>query len=192
MKNIEIEIQVQVEKIKPLLLFLASKGSNLKTNRQIDTYYTPSHIDFTLKRPVNEWLRLRDSDGTYSITYKNWHQDKHGKSQYCDEYETTLKEIKQMKLIFAALGIKQIAEVDKERSTFIFEDFEISVDQVKKLGDFVEIEYKGKGATIQSNEITRKMISLLKEIGVGKIYRNYVGYPFQIMFPDEVKIEEYN
>jgi len=34
------------------------------------------------------------------------------------------------------------------------------------------------------------MIKFLKNIGCGKIKRNYVGYPFQLLFPSEVKLEE--
>lgn len=34
------------------------------------------------------------------------------------------------------------------------------------------------------------MVKFLKNIGVGKIKRNYVGYPSQLLFPDQVKWEE--
>jgi len=34
------------------------------------------------------------------------------------------------------------------------------------------------------------MVNFLKSIGCGKIERNYVGYLFQLLFPEEVKFEE--
>ena len=134
---------------------------------------------------------MRDANGAYSITYKNWHHDKDGKSRYCDEYETKIDNLEQMKLIFKSLDLKQIATVDKQRAKFSHGEYEISIDRVKDLGDFVEIEYKGKKEVNNAKKITDEMISFLKKNNVGKIYRNYVGYPFQILFPNEAELEEY-
>lgn len=33
------------------------------------------------------------------------------------------------------------------------------------------------------------MVDFLKQVGCGKIIRNYVGYPFLMLFPSEVKYE---
>jgi adenylate cyclase class 2 len=191
MSNIEIEIQVQVEKVASLLKFLKSKGKDLGTSRQIDIYYTPAHKNYIAKKPVDEWLRLRDTDGIYSITYKNWHHDKDGKSRYCDEYETAVKDIKQIKLLFKALDVKETVKVDKNRSKYKYGKYEISIDKVKNLGSFVEIECKGDRDVKDAKKITDEMILFLKNLNVGKIYRNYVGYPFQILFPNEIELEEY-
>ena len=192
MSNTEIEIQVQVERIAPLLKLLKSEGTSSGSSKQIDIYYTPAHKNYISKKPVDEWLRLRDDDdGEYSTTYKNWYHDKNGKSQYCDEYETKIDDLEQMKLLFKSLGIKKIAEVDKRRSKYIYKDYEVLIDKVKGLGDFVEIEYKGSKGARNAKIITDDMISFLKKTGVGKIHRNYVGYPFQILFPDDIELEEY-
>jgi hypothetical protein len=53
----------------------------------------------------------------------------------------------------------------------------------------VEIEYRGEDDNIDPSKITEEMISLLKGLKVGKIERNYVGYPFMLLFGDEVKHE---
>ena len=92
-KNIEIEIQVNVENSKPLIEFLEKDGVFQSEKRQIDEYFSPALKDFLTTRPVAEWLRLRDADGKYSINYKNWHFDKNGKSHYCDEFETKLESV---------------------------------------------------------------------------------------------------
>ena len=55
----------------------------------------------------------------------------------------------------------------------------------------MEIEYIGKDEKVNPEEITEKMINLLKKIGCGKIKRDYVGYPFRLLFPKEEKFEEY-
>jgi adenylate cyclase class 2 len=190
MDNIEIEIQVNVENIKPLLGFLEKNADFQKENRQIDEYFSPVHRNFTEPRPVEEWLRLRDSGGKYSLNYKKWHFDEKGKSHYCDEYETEIKDLNQLKKILDALNFKPLVKVDKVRKVWIYKDYEIAVDTVKGLGDFVEIEYIGNDNEVNPQKVTDEMIGFLKSMPCGKIERNYVGYPFQLLFPNEVKLEE--
>jgi adenylate cyclase, class 2 len=188
--NKEIEIQVQIENSKDLKAFLKRKARFIGEERQIDKYFSPKHRDFLKVRPVVEWLRLRDSSGKLSINYKNWHVDKEGRSHFCDEYETPIGSIKQLENIFAPLGINRITVVDKTRKIYLYKDFEVSIDSIKGLGDFVEIEYKGKLTKQNPQAITNEMIKFLKDLNCGKISRNYVGYPFQLLFPKEVKVEE--
>jgi len=186
----EIEIQVQIEHSKDLISFLKKKAKFIGKERQIDKYFSPKHRDFLKVRPVVEWLRLRDSSGKLSINYKNWHVDKEGRSHFCDEYETPIGSIKQLESIFAPLGINQITVVDKTRKIYMYKNYEVSIDSIKGLGDFVEIEYKGKLGKKKPTDITKEMVKFLKDLNCGKISRNYVGYPFQLLFPKEVKIEE--
>jgi len=187
--NIEIEIQVNVENSKPLIEFLEKNGNFQSEKRQIDEYFSPAHRDFIATRPVAEWLRLRNTEEKYSINYKNWHFDKNDKSHYCDEFETKIENIEPAKKILAVLNFKSLVVVDKLRKIWTYNDFEIAVDSVKSLGDFVEIEYIGKDAQVNPEKVTGEMIDFLKKIGCGKITRNYVGYPFLMLFPSEVKYE---
>lgn len=185
-KFIEIEIQVKIEDKKALLNFLKKNGRLQGKKHQVDEYFTPSHRDFASARPINEWLRLRNADGEYSINYKHWYRDKKGESTYCDEYETGIEDIAKVKKIFSILDFKPLVKVDKTREIWRYGDYEIGIDSVKNLGEFVEIEYKG-GKKVNPKETTNAMIRLLKKIGCGKIERNHVGYPFQLLFPNEVK-----
>ncbi len=188
--NIEIEIQVKIENSQPLLDFLTKAAEFKFENRQIDEYFTPVQRDFTAVRPVKEWLRLRDADRKYSINYKNWHYDEGGKSNYCDEFETKIEDIDQIRKILSALNFESIVVVDKVRKIWTYKDYEVAIDSVKNLGDFVEIEYIGKDEKADPKKITEEMVNFLKDIDCGKIMRNYVGYPFQLLFPAEVKLEE--
>ncbi len=189
MENTEIEIQVKIEKSQPLLNFL-EKNAEFKTQKhQIDEYFTPVHHDFTNVRPVKEWLRLRNAEGNYSINYKNWHFDDQGKSHYCDEYETKIEDLDKLKKILIALNFKSLTIVNKTRRTWLYKNYEIAIDSVKNLGDFVEIEYMGEEENFEPKKITEEMISFLKKIDCGKIERNYLGYPFLLLFPNEAKWE---
>lgn len=189
-KNIEIEIQVQVENIKPLVRFLNTNAKKIIKTRQIDEYFIPKHRNFLAKKPVSEWLRLRNANGNYSINYKNWYHGEDGKSHHRDEYETKIEDIKQLHLIFKSLNIKPIVKVDKTRTSYLYKKYEVSIDRVESLGDFVEIEYKGKSDGKNAKEVADEMGQFLKSFKVGKIYRNYVGYPFQLLFPKGFKLEE--
>lgn len=190
MKSIEIEIQVQVEKIKPLENFLKKNAKFEGEYHQIDEYFTPAHRNFIAKKPTDEWLRLRNANGKFSINYKNWHHDKDGKSHHCDEHETEVVDINKMRYIFESIDIKPIVVVDKIRKIYRYKKYEIALDEVKKLGDFVEIEYKGKATKKDASKIAQEMGDFLKSLKLGKIARNYNGYPFIMLFPKEVKYEK--
>jgi len=157
---------------------------------QIDEYFVPAHRNFINVRPAKEWLRLRNTDGVYSVNYKNWHINKVGKGHYCDEYETRIQDQDQMKKIFKALDLKPIVTVSKQRENWIYKDYKISIDSVSGLGDFVEVEYIGREKDVEPEKITEEMIEFLKGIGCGKIKRNYRGYPFLLLFPKEGDYEE--
>ncbi len=189
MKDIEIEIQVRVGQTKKLLEFLESNAQFVAEEYQKDEYFTPAHRDFAAIKPIAEWLRLRES-GKGSITYKNWHYGEDGKSTHCDEYETKVDDIDQMRKIFSVLDIKPVIVVEKTRKTWVYENYEIALDQITDLGEFVEIEYKGDAVAADSERITKEMVVFLKELDCGTIERNNGGYPFMILYPGEVKFEE--
>ncbi len=188
-QNIEIEIKVNVENSESLIEFLEKNGNFQSEKRQIDEYFSPAHRDFISMRPVAEWLRLRDAEGTYSINYKDWQYDTNGKSHYCKEFETKVESIESMQKILSALNFNSIAVIDKLRKIWTYGDYEIAVDLVKNLGDFIEIEYIGKDDTVNPEKITEEMIDFLKKVSCGKITRNYLGYPFLLLFPSEAKYE---
>jgi adenylate cyclase class 2 len=186
----EIEIQVQVERSKKLLSFLKKEAKFIGEKHQVDKYFSPIHRNFIGVRPVDEWLRLRDSSGKFSINYKNWHHNKKdGRTDFCDEYESEIESLEQLEHIFKVLDIKGVTIVDKTRKLYLYKNYEIAIDSLKDLGDFVEIEYKGKWGKIKPRDVTNEMINFLKSFDCGKISRNYVGYPFQLLFPKEVKYE---
>lgn len=186
MQDIEIEIQVKIGDRSKLGAFLAKEAKPVGKIYQKDEYYTPQHRNFVGVRPAAEWLRLRESSGN-SITYKNWYYKQDGTSDYCDEYETKLDNIEQMRKIFAALDIQPLITVEKTRELWHYKDYEVALDHVTGLGDFVEVEFKGNTKNVDPEKITADMIKFLKRTGCGKIEINHLGYPFMLLYPAEVK-----
>ncbi len=177
MKETEIELQAKVEHTEPLLDFLEKEADFESENHQIDEYFTPEHRDFLEPRLIQEWLRIRDSNGKYSINYKKWHFDKEGRGLYADEHETKIENIETMRKILEKLDFKPVVVVDKKRKIWKYKDYEISVDSVKDLGDFVEIEYYGKRYHDDHKKIMEEMVSFLKNLGCGTLEINHSGYP---------------
>ena len=93
-----------------------------------------------------------------------------------------------MRKIFEVLNFKKIAVVDKVRKVWTHGDYEIAVDAVKDLGDFVEVELL-TDKEVDAPKIIAEMIDFLKKAGCGKLEKNSVGYPFMLLFKDEVVIE---
>lgn len=190
-KEIEIEIQVRIGSDKNLLKFLKKNAEFKYESYQKDEYFTPAHRDFIATKPIVEWLRLRDSNGKHSITYKNWKYTKSGKSRnFGDEYESELENLDKLKKIFKALDFKKVTTVEKTRKVWRYKDYEISVDSVDGLGEFVEIEHYGVDEIKTPEEITAEMIEFLKEIGCGKVEQNQVGYAYLSIYGEEGQFEE--
>ena len=177
MKETEIELQTKIEHTTPLLEFLEKEAHFESENHLRDEYFTPAHRDFLETRPIEEWFRLRDSDGKCSVNYKRWHFDKEGRGLYADEYETKIENIDIMRKILESLNFKFIVVVDKKRKIWKYKDYEISMDSVKNLGDFVEIEYYGERHHDDHKEIIGEMIAFLKNLGCGTLEINHSGYP---------------
>ena len=189
MSKKEIEIQVQVENSQPLLEFLKEQAVFKYEQRQVDEYFSPKDNDYLKKRPVREWLRLRSEGKVNSINHKYWQDSDDGKTHYCDEHEVQVDDSQSMKKILLALDFRSIVTVDKLRKVWHFKDYEISLDGVKGLGDFIEIEYIGQDETVDPKKVTEGMVDFIKDKKCGEIKRNYRGYPFMLLFSDEVEYE---
>lgn len=177
----EIEIKVKVEKTENLKSFLEKEAKKEYVDQQVDEYYTPAHRNFTVADPIVEWLRLRDSKGKFSINYKHWKHEEDGRSHYCDEYESKIENIENLRKILLATDFKHLVTVNKLRSVWTYKDYEISMDTVEDLGDFIEIEYKGNTENVVPAEITAQMETFLNDIGCGNLERDFKGYPYLLL-----------
>jgi adenylate cyclase, class 2 len=176
----EIELKVTIEYVQPLLSLLEKEGSFSYEDHQIDYYYVPAHRNFLAEKPIKEWLRLRDSNGTFYITYKKRYYNADGTSNHADEHEVEIKNLETGKKIFEVLNFVPIITVDKIRKAWRYKEYEICVDKVADLGDFVEIEYKGT-RMVEPNAETDEMMKFLEGLNCGKIVRPRKGYPWMLL-----------
>ena len=141
MKNIEVELKFPLLN-KDELIKKLNKVAKLEKEEdyQKDVYYIPIHRNFLDKKPVSEWLRLRETKKGFSINYKNWHKKDNPKTVSCDEFETKIESIESIKKILKCLDFNEIVTVEKIRSVWTYKNVEIAIDQIKELGNFIELE----------------------------------------------------
>ena len=180
LKNIEVELKFPLLNSEDLIkkLNLITKTGK-QADFQQDTYYNASHRDFLAKKPVSEWLRLRESSKGFSLNYKNWHTDSNVKTTFCDEYETKVENIDAVEKILKCLDFKPLIVVDKKRSIWLYKNTEIAIDEVKELGFFLEIEAKGNFATVE--EAREQLYLILEEIEANVGEQDFEGYPFLLL-----------
>ena len=139
-KEVEIKLAVEpavFDRIKKELRTAYGPG---KVSIQVDDYYTPAHRNFISPEFPFEWLSIRRRGGRAILNYKHFHPEGCDKFTHCDEIETELASPDQTEKIFAAMDIKKLITVEKEREKFVIGDFEVSMDSVKDAGFFIEVE----------------------------------------------------
>jgi len=167
----ENEIKFKIANLTSLLTNLEKKNCKFtKESHQIDTVYvkqeTPG-IHIVSGEPVvrvrregnKQWLTLKReiSDGAFM------------------EHELETSQSEEIFHILTNLGMKHFVEIDKERKTGTIDDFNICLDKVKNLGDFLEIEYLTE--LEWENELAKaKIIALANELGLDTqniVYKTY-------------------
>lgn len=145
---IEFELKLQVNEFPEI-----NEKFFVKEKRVFDVYYDTEKYDLLIG---GNFLRVRNED---KIDFKlNIGDDSHS---YCKETSFLVKnytENKNVKQIFKSLGLNynhnyknfeeflkvnnlvKLAVVDKKRKTYKIDDIEISLDDTKDIGKFIEIE----------------------------------------------------
>lgn len=186
MKNKEIEIHRRVKDPAKLMDFLNKNADQIvESITQVDVYYTPAHEDYTKKDPIEKWFRLRSTDRSNSLDFKHWSFDKSGKSKnHCDEYVLEIKDVESAEKLLNALDFKKVVVVEKRRSIWMYNQIEISIDEVKHLGKFVELEAKGEKPI---EELLKELENLADKLELIKDSTMNLGYPILLLNNEEAK-----
>ena len=173
----EIEILVEVYDDLPKIKEVLKQFEYIGLKHTIDEYYyDPKRKDLKPDKDnqLSHCLRLRSKNNEYSITYKD---DIFENSQwlYSNEYETKVESIDMLKEIFKRLGLKKFIVIDNEKETYKSDKYEITLENVKDLGIFMEVEYctnDDVDVKIIKKEIQTFIdslnINVSKELNIGK------------------------
>lgn len=141
MKEIELLFKITPSKAQELRKKL--KDFFIRKDREIDTYFYPPHKDFLVSSRGRENLRVRKSKSKNELTYKKVIYTR-GKYSHSLEKNIELLDTKGIIEILKNLGFRKHLIVDKQREIFEDQDFHITIDKIKNLGLFVEVEWKGR------------------------------------------------
>ena len=85
-----------------------------------------------------------------------------------------------MEKIFEIVGLNKIATVDKKRKDYLYKNkYQISLDEVKNLGFFIEIEVKKYDKSI--NEEYDDLLLISKDLGLDLSKIDKRGYPYYFL-----------
>ena len=167
MENFEIEIKLPIEKPEEILEKLLGQGF-LETGhiKEDDMYYNSEYHDV---RKYDEALRIRKSEDLRTgekkaqINFKGKKIDRVSMSRR--EYETGVEDPDQMNEILTAIGFFPAAGVEKIRRYLKRERMTACLDQVKGLGNFLELEVIVQEES-QREKCLAEMKDLLEKLGL--------------------------
>ena len=133
-KNNDLEMEIKIKtndiennRIKKLI---KDQSIYLGIESHIAHYYS-----FKYRNTINEFLRVRKENNKYIINYKKKHDN------YVDEYESEISDFSSFSKILNIYGFEETCCIEKTREKYLYQNkYEISFDDVKNLGLFIEIE----------------------------------------------------
>lgn len=156
---IEVEVKASVKDFSVIKTKLDSIGAlKIKTEHQVDSYFNAPHKDFG---ETDEALRIREipenGNKRFILTYKGAKMDDVSKTR--KEIEVDVTDSDNMALILVNLGFRKAAVVTKDRDIYHLNKFIITLDTVKGVGTFVEIE-----TDVPENQDTEESLGQIFEI----------------------------
>jgi len=164
MKEIEVKAYLR-DKIKVLTKIESLGYVFSEPVKQIDTVYarTVGSVEEYLKN--DHFVRIREkSDGEYIFTVKVPKVIKENLVKR--EYETKINNIVELEQSLFVMGYKIANKVVKIRRTAKREDFEICMDSVEDLGDFIEIEKMFSDEKIDGDAVLKELQNFLVSFGI--------------------------
>lgn len=165
---IELEILVQVYDDVELLQSKLSQFVKKNESTIIDTYYYDP-LRQKLKPHEDKKLyasfRVREKENISQITFKNdFYKD--GIWQYSDELETKVGDANIIKGIIDNLGLKVLAKISSHKTYYQYKDYEIVLEEVEKLGVFLEVELQNSAKYSDYINEKKKMQKFLNDLNL--------------------------
>lgn len=146
----------------------------ISSKRQIDTVFLlPEQVDAPIA-PGSKIMRVRDvlnpETGELRLSLMTLKVEGQAKL-VSDEYEFAVDDGNAARQMLTALGWQEIVTVDKVRLESKTEDYTICIDEVAKLGLFIELEVLTEDSVDVKN-IQQQMYSFLKNLNIdGELWK---------------------
>lgn len=174
----EVEIQVKIKSPQKVERKIRQIAKYLNCQKQTDIYFTPTRKNIFKQNPITENIRLRDNGKKLIFYYCHANYSKN-KFISTDEWESEIRDKNNFLNILKKIGLKEILKVIKIRKTFSYKIFIISLDQIKNLGYFLEVEAK---KIIKNSQYTTSLcFKFLNSLNISYLYNDKIGgYPHQL------------
>src|SRR3989344_6248484 len=153
---IEVEAKIKIKNPEEFRKKISEIARLIKKEKKIDDYYTLESLKIYPKKS----LRVRKTNQGYEINFKqhlSYVNGVHAKK----EQEFKVTDIQNFLSLIKDFGFKKWLTKIKYSETYeISKNFHVEINNVKKLGWFIEIEYLAK-----QNEISYARTQVLKIIG---------------------------
>ena len=160
---LEIEIKCYCDAPDEIESRIKSAGAEyVETRLESDIYFNHPAWDFAV---TDEALRIRKVNGHCKITYKGPKLSKTTKARV--EHETTAGDFDALRNIILSLGFTESGVIEKVRKIYSLGESEISIDDVKGLGVFVEIERIGE----LKEEVEKELFDTAAKLGLTRFER---------------------
>lgn len=161
---LEVEAKAHLEQPERVISsILELGGREIYFTVQRDTYYRHPGRDFAI---TDEALRIREEEGRSFITYKGPKLDAETKSR--EELEVPLVDPKDLGVLLLRLGFEPVAVVEKRRRGYLVGTLEVCVDEVKGLGQFLEVEARECQDLAEGKD---RVLGLLETLGLDQLER---------------------
>lgn len=162
---VEMELKATIEDCEKIRKRMGSEGCEWSpVQYQVDTIYERRKGSAENVSPI---FRIRKCDGKIYLTLKVLEED----VNTANEFEMEISDEKVMGDILRILDFEEKVKVRKKRQTTTFRGFNICLDDVEKLGTFIEIEKLSEDKE-EKIEIYNEMRVLLFSLGVRE--KNFV------------------
>jgi len=181
----EIEIKVKIKNLQEIEGKLKEKGCNLSDAiSQHDVIYSKGGNN-------KEWGSMKEGDVIMRIRHLKDSAEfnlKQQKSSELDniEFETKVEKPDVMHSILLMLGYSPEVEVKKNRRKGKIGEYEVCLDEVEKLGTFMEIE-KLTDDDANPEDVREELFAILESLGISRNDEETRGYDTQIYFLDNTK-----
>lgn len=192
--NIEVELKFSLDEEQQCMLekwldaYATCKGEVFQSE---DYLTNPACAEWNYDNGFKDTMktfRIRRSSKGNFVCHKYCHLGADNRVTHRDEYETKIEDPETVLAVLKALVPDlEVTHIEKIRTTYVYENFEIVLDDVKNVGTFVEIEMKSQIDDIEQAQ--QQLLDFMRFIGIThyiEYTRSYVhmlwnpGYNFGI------------
>lgn len=177
MKEIEIlyslkeDIKSAEGKVESFVFQDGEKFEVKGVERVIDTYYNSvkfNDLDPDENNRLSSSFRIREKENCCFVTHKDDVFDEGNVWIYSDELETAVTGADVLKDMFKKLYFQELIKIDNTKKRYESGKYELVLESVAGLGDFIEIEYKSQTEIGEHEvlEIKQSIRDLVNKLGI--------------------------